>query len=122
MSNLTIKINLTRIKGAALVNLKGKTATKQCVILPVEDCGLFVGEKGAYLDLVALAYRDPKYDQSHFVKQSIDKDIYNAMTEEERGTLPIIGSVKELVRNQMKATDTVEYADYQEIGKDDLPF
>lgn len=127
MSNLSIKINLTRIKGAALVNLKGNNATKQCVILPVEDCGLYVGEKGAYLDLIALAYKEPKYEQTHFVKQSIDKGIYSALTEEERGNLPIIGSVKDFVRPQMQASDTVEYADYEElphsdIDGSDLPF
>jgi len=122
MSNLSIKINLIRIKGAHLVDLKGKTETKQCVILPVEDCGLYVGEKGVYIDLIALAYKEPRYDQTHFVKQSIDKDIYNALTEEERGNLPIIGSVKEIVPKQMQSSGTVEYADYEEIEKDDLPF
>lgn len=122
MSNLSIKINLTRIKGASLVNLKGKSSTKQCVVLPVEDCGLYVGEKGAYIDLVALAYKEPKYEQTHFVKQSIDKEIYNALTEEERGNLPIIGSVKEMVQKQMQSSGTVEYADYEEIGGNDLPF
>lgn len=121
--NLSIKINLTRIKGANLVNLKGKTdAVKQCVVLPVEDCGLFVGEKGVYIDIVAIPYKEPKHDQTHFIKQSIDKDIYNYMTEEERGNIPIIGGLKEFTTNKMQATDTVEYADYKEVEEDDLPF
>ena len=120
MSNLAIKVNLLRIKGTSLVNLKSKTGvTKECVIIPVEDCGLFKGEKGVYLDLTALAYREPMYNQTHFIKQSIDKDMYTSLSEEERNNLPIIGSVKAIERKQVQAEG---YTDYEEVGADGLPF
>lgn len=47
MSNLSIKVNLMRVPGASLLKLKGKTAVKECVVIPVEDSGLFVAEKYA---------------------------------------------------------------------------
>ena len=108
--NLSIKVNLTKIQGAALVNLKGNTATKKCIVIPVDDAGLYVGEKGVYLDLQAIAYKDPKYADTHFIKPSIEKEKYNAMTKEEQDAIPIIGGVKILERkqNEMEATGTVE--------------
>jgi hypothetical protein len=117
MSNLSIKINLAKLAGAGLANLKGKSGTtKECIVIPVEDANLFIGEKGVYLDLTALEYREQKYDNTHFVKQSVPKDLYTGMSEEERNSQPIIGSVKPFVPAKMQATN--EY----EPQHDDLPF
>jgi len=96
-NNLAIKLNLTKIPGAALVDLKGNNSTKKCIIIPVEDSGLFVGEKGVYLNLTGIGYREPKYDDTHFIKQSIDKEAFTAMSEAERNALPILGGIRPIV-------------------------
>lgn len=54
MANFSIKTDLLKLKGAFVTNLKGKTATKRCLIIPVDDAGLFIGEKGVYLNLTAI--------------------------------------------------------------------
>ena len=73
--------------------------------------------------MTALEYKDPKYEQTHFIKQSLEKDLYNSLTEEERNNLPIIGGVKKLERKQVQATETAEYADSKEIDTESgLPF
>lgn len=36
-NNIGIKINLQALQGAFLKNLTGKTATKRCLIIPVDD-------------------------------------------------------------------------------------
>ena len=94
--NYSISINLSRLAGAVFTNLKGKTATKRCLIIPIDDAGLYAGEKGIYLDLVAYEQRDAKYGNTHLVKRSISKAEREAMTDEQRRAVPILGDMKEL--------------------------
>lgn len=122
MSNFNVKINLMRVKGASLVNLKGTYVTKQCIVIPVEDSGLFIGEKGVYLNLQAIELKEAKYDQTHLVKMDVDSDTYKAMTEEEKNAIPIVGSMKkrEFQSQPMQATETAEFSGGD--NADDLPF
>ena len=44
MANYGIKIDLLKLKGAFMRNLQGESATKKCIIIPVDDCdGMFLG-------------------------------------------------------------------------------
>lgn len=54
MSNSSIKVNLLQLKGAFVTNLKGKTATKRCLVIPVDDANIYVGQKGCYLNMTAI--------------------------------------------------------------------
>lgn len=120
MSNLSIKLNLSKLKGSALTKLKNKQGQEvRCVIIPVDENGLFVGEKGVYLDLTAFEMQNPAYDQTHFVKQSVSKEKYQAMTEEQRNSVPILGGLKPFGKIEMAPTD--EYS-VPEGQTDDLPF
>lgn len=119
MSNLSIKINLLKLQNAALVNITGKTGvTKKCIVIPVEDANLFVGEKSVYLDASAFEIREPKYDQTHLIKQSLDKDTYQAMTEDERNNMPILGGIKPFIAKAMEAQEDMQVDD----ETSDLPF
>ena len=123
MANFSIKTDLLKLKGAFVTNLKGKTATKRCLIIPVDDAGLFIGEKGVYLNLTAIEMREPKYQDTHCVKESLDKERYDAMSEEERNAQPIIGGMRQLERQaaEMPVTSTLDGS--QVLGDDDdLPF
>lgn len=52
MSNFSIKIDCLKLNGAFMRNLQGRTNTKRCLIIPVDECdGMFLGEKGCYLNL-----------------------------------------------------------------------
>lgn len=115
--NLSIKIDLLKLKGASLVNLKGKEATKACIVILVEDRNLYHGEKGVYMDISAFAMKESKYDQTHILKESIAKEAYQAMSDDERKALPIIGSIKELKAQTVQPTETLEPEQH-----DDLPF
>ena len=58
-NNIGIKINLQALHGAFLKNLTGKTATKRCLIIPVDDNpAMFIGEKGTYLNLVGVEVKN----------------------------------------------------------------
>lgn len=122
MANYSIKTDLLKLAGAFVTNLKGKTATKQCLVIPVEDAALFVGKSGVYLNLTAIEMKESRYGDTHCIKQSLDRARYDALSEEERKKLPILGGMHELevqtrtmeVKTTMDATSLAD--------DDDLPF
>jgi hypothetical protein len=50
-----------------------KTETKRCLIIPVDESGLFVGEKGVYLNMTAIEMENPKFSETHCVKSHLTK-------------------------------------------------
>lgn len=97
MSNISIKLNLRQLKHVEreMTNKDGKKI--KVLILPVEENMIFQGEKGAYLNLTAIEIKDrSKFsaDQkdTHLVKQDIKKEIYDAMSEDQRRSMPILGN------------------------------
>lgn len=122
MSNFGIKVNLLKVHAAFLTNIKGATTTKRCIVIPIDDnMNLFEGERGIYLNLVALEMKEHKYQDTHLVKVSLEKQAYDAMTEEERNNQPIIGSMRPIVaaRTQQEVTTTIDVTGGE---GDDLPF
>lgn len=105
--NLTGKLNLMQLKNACIVSVKGNTATKQGVFIPIEDNDLFVPKdetgapKGAYLDINIWENRQPgRYGDTHAVRPSISKKAREAMGEEQYReaikALPYIGNLRPL--------------------------
>ena len=117
MSNSGIKVNLLKLQGAFVTNLKGKTETKRCLVIPVDDARLYVGQKGCYLNMTALELQNSQYVDTHCIKQNLDREVYEAMTEEERNAMPIIGSMRPLEKSQA-VLDTSYIVD----NNDNLPF
>ena len=76
MSNYSIKADLLKVKGAFVTNLKGKTSTKRCLVIPIDESGMYLGEKGVYLNLTAIEMREERYGDTHVLKQSLPKDVY----------------------------------------------
>ena len=124
MANFTIKEDLLKLKGAFVTNIKGKTETKRCLVIPIDDSGLFAGEKGVYLNLTATELREPKYEDTHCLKVQLDREAYNDMTDEERRAIPIIGGMHEFQTQTrtMRVTQTLDAATQIENPDDDLPF
>lgn len=125
MSNFSIRIDLLKLKGAFLKNIKGTTATKRCLIIPVDDCdGMFLGEKGCYLNLNAIEMQNPQYNDTHCVKVNIPKEQREAMTEEQRNAVPILGGLRPLERKQetMQVDGTLGADAFDPNDGEDLPF
>ena len=122
--NYSISINLSRLAGAVFTNLKGKTATKRCLVIPIDDAGLYAGEKGIYLNLVAYEQRDAKYGNTHLVKRSLSKAEREAMTDEQLRAVPILGDMKELKPATVQPTTEMQGAQFvaDDGTVDDLPF
>jgi hypothetical protein len=74
MSNFNINLNLKSLKNTAIKDVQSKTATKQCLIIPISDNDLYVGEKGIYLNLSAWESDKLRDSKTHLVKQSFSQE------------------------------------------------
>lgn len=127
--NHGIKVNALKYQNAGVLNIKGRTGTKRCLVVPIEDNHLFqsVNEDGSpkavYLDLTAFALREAKYGQTHLIKQSLPKEIRESMTKEQLDAMPILGGMKQLVNPSANAAaaSNVPFAQSTEDNSN-LPF
>lgn len=129
MSNITMSLDLMRFKNAGVTTLtSSKTGkAKKCVIIPIEDNSLLVNEHGISVNLIGFPY-DGKETQTHLIKQSFTKEKRDAMTEEEKKALPILGCVWKPKEYTPEAEDS--YSAPQQFSEqgadagtiDDLPF
>lgn len=123
-TNYGIRIDLLKLKGAFMRNLQGRSATKKCIIIPVDECdGMFLGEKGCYLNMTAIEMQNPQYSDTHCIKPDIPKEQREAMTEEQRNAIPILGGLHAIERQpQQMAVSTTIGADSFAPDDEDLPF
>lgn len=95
MNSYVVRLDLLKLAGASLVDLKGKSgAVQRCVVLPVESARLFVGEKGVYLEMSAFGVENSRYGDTHMLKQRVARSVLETMDEEERRMLPILGNMR----------------------------
>ncbi len=124
--NFSMKIDLLKLKGAFMRNITSpKTGvTKRCFILPVDDVeGLFLGEKGLYLSMTGIEMREPKFSDTHCIKPDLPKEQREALTEEQKNQIPILGGMHAI--EAKPATMNVQGemgTDYFTENADDLPF
>ena len=126
MGNISIKLNLKQLKHAQR-EMKGANGKKvKCLIIPIEENELFEGEKGTYIDLTAIEIKNKVGDSkdTHLVKQNFDKDVYNAMSEEERKASPILGNAILWSRSEPspQVSDSIPAEPITGEEEDDLPF
>jgi len=117
MSNLSIKLNLQNLHCACRFE-KGVAGPVECLIIPLEKNHLFKGEKGIYLDMSAFELKEKKDNQTHLVKQQLPKDIFKAMTDEQKKATPILGNV-----STWEHTEADPVSSAETLPEDsDLPF
>lgn len=125
--NKNIKIDLTAFAGAGKINLSGKDGKqKKCLVIPIEENHLYEGEKGIYADFIAWKMKEKKENgATHLVKQSFPKEVWEAMSEEEKRALPIFGDLRDAMteKKEMETYSVPAQAGYAtEPPVDDLPF
>ena len=121
--NYAIKIDLLKLRGAFIRNLTGKTSTKRCIIIPVDDNpSLFLVEKECYLNTVAYEISNQQYGDSHILKPDLPTDVHGRMIEDECNAMPILGNMCPIKPAQMQVSGNIS-ADAPEGQLDnDLPF
>lgn len=91
-SNYNVKINLAAFKHVVR-KMKSKNGDQECLIIPLASNHLFKGDKGLYVDITAIAVKEPKFDDTHILKQGLPKEIYDALTDEQKKAQPIFGNM-----------------------------
>lgn len=109
MSNYNLRIALTKLKGAKVMNIEGKTCTRLCVVIPIDNDEGTVQDsyegkidglpttkplEDVQLNLTAFEFREKKYGQTHGLKASVSRKRLEKMTEEELRSMPFIGNMK----------------------------
>lgn len=118
----SMRVNLTQLSGAFLKDLTGRTATKKCIIIPVEDNpSMYVGEKGVYLNIAAFANENTQYGDTHMLKPNLPKEVRDLMTDEQRRQQPILGNMRPL-RQELASQGQPLQAEALDQPHDDLPF
>ena len=116
--NYQVKLNLLKLDRATVTNIKGKSQTLKCLVVPIGDgTDIVHGEKGAYLDLVAFETANSQFGDTHCVKVSYPKERRDAMTDEEKRSKPFVGNMRPLEAKQPQVTSVAEAEQ-----PDDLPF
>lgn len=125
MSNISVKINLRQLK-SAVRTMKGQNGNIECLVIPIAANNLFAGEKGVYLDLQGFELKEKKADRkdTHLVKQSLPKEVFEKMTDDQKMAMPILGNMivwgwQEPAPNNIELS---EAAPGTEEDSGDLPF
>lgn len=109
MPNYNIKIALTKLKGAKVMEIEGKTCKRLCVVIPIDNQeGTIVDSyeskkdglptikplDDVQLNLTAFEFREKKFGQTHGIKASFSKKRMESMAEDELRQMPFIGNLK----------------------------
>ena len=109
MSNYNLSIALTKLKGAKVMEIEGKTCKRLCVVIPIDnDEGTVVDSYEGKVDglptikplndvqlhLSAFEFKEKRYGQSHGLKASFSKKRQERMTEDEIRAMPFVGHMK----------------------------
>lgn len=128
MTDFNGKLNLLKLKRAGIMQIQGRTGVLRCLVITVEDNNIFVTTdennhpKAAYIDLTAWELKNPKYDETHMIKQSLPKEVREKMTDEEKKAIPILGGLKPVIFESQNAASSCAAPIAQTQNSDDLPF
>lgn len=129
-ANISIKLNLRQLTHIER-DITGKDGNKvKCLIIPIKENKLFEGEKGVYLDITAIEIKNKVGDSkdTHLLKQNLSKEVYDAMPEEQRNAMPILGNAIQWGRREPEPQQSAELSESavdaynDEVPHDDLPF
>lgn len=100
-------VNLLKLSNACIVSVKGKTAVKKGIFIPIEENDLHLSfdeklqPKGVYLNMNTWELREKsQYGDTHLVKQAFSKD-YRDAHEDTANNAPILGSMKPIQRKEI---------------------
>lgn len=129
MENYSLKVNLLKLEKVGIAKIKGRDESLDCVVLPIKYNHIFISKdedtdkvKSAYLDLTAWAMNNPKFDETHLLKQSLPKEVRKQMSDEEKNSLPILGGMKPISIDRMNGSATCNAPLLDIENSDDLPF
>ena len=128
--NYSVRLNLLKLEGAGVMKIQGKTATKNCVVIPIDSNGIYLSvddkmkAKSAYLDLNVWENREPsKFGDTHAIKVSLPKEMREAMSDEDLSKMQYVGNMKPMLKqSQDEIQKSIDAPTQKAEDYDDLPF
>lgn len=126
--NYTAKLDISKITGAFACKIQGQNTTKNCICIPTDAAGVFVGQKGIYIDLriVELSEDRRRFEDTHIIRQSFPKDLYETLSEEDKRNIPPLGGMKPInitvTQIQPATKEASDDKQYQAKEDSNLPF
>ena len=92
MANFNLKIDLGRFWGAKVITTK---SGEEVVVIPIAENCLTKGKNGSvYANLQATEKKTlGQFGDSHFIKPRFSRDAFANLTDEQRNSIPFVGSV-----------------------------
>lgn len=126
MSNLSISLNLANLKSAIREFKSAEGGTYKALVIPIQKNQMIEGAKGGvYINLIAFARKERKEGENstHIIKQSFPKDTLEAMSDDEKKALPILGDLIDWATYGKAQADSAAANDEMVEGpEDDIPF
>lgn len=111
MGNFNIKIELDKIPGAKIMDIKGEMTTRKCIVIPIDnergtvideykkfnhELGGITSKPLAHVQLLATAYEstNQSFNSSHYIKPQVSKEYFERMSETQVYNLPFIGQLQ----------------------------
>lgn len=111
MGNMNLTIDLTKLRGAKVMEIEGKYEKRTCVVIPIDNkigtvCDGYMGKdpqtglptqkffNDVKLNLVAIEHRQKNHGISHGLKPSFSQEYQERMTEEQMYNTPWLGTIK----------------------------
>lgn len=109
MSNYNLRIALTKLKGAKVMEIEGRTCKKLCVVIPIDnEEGTVVDSYEGKIDglpttkplddvqlnLTAFEFKEKRFGQTHGIKAAFSKERLKKMREEDLRNMPFVGNMK----------------------------
>lgn len=123
---MEIQLNLAKLKHVVKTTKNKEGKDIDVIIIPIKENDLYLGEKGTVsINLKAMELKERRVEgkkiTTHFIKQSVNKDTYNSMTEEQRNAMPIFGNLFHWEGSQQDPVQSEEIDDNIDIDED-MPF
>lgn len=126
--NYSLKIDVKKLNKAFVMPIQGKTATVECVCIPISE--FYKGKNGDLYCSFEIIERKQvgQFGDTHMVKQQLEKASYQALSEEQRKAIPILGSfqpskfgnIETVVAEEVKATPPTQTKTQPSFN--DVPF
>lgn len=120
MARISTKINLRQLKSIVKPMKRKDGSMVDCLVIPIKPNQLYQSEKAVYLDLIGFEFQNNIDDSkdTHLVKQSLPKEVFEKMTDEDKKKMPILGNHIVWGRQEPEP----QTADVTDDSPDDLPF
>lgn len=103
MANFNLTIDLSKFWGAKVVTTK---SGDEVIVIPIEENRFKKTAKGSIMAYLQATEKKQvgQYGDTHFIKPRFTKDAFVSLTDEQRDSIPFVGSVYSLVNNYNNGT------------------